>query len=121
MAFRTWSLPALFTIATVVICCLTGCPTRPHGPVSPTPISVPAGVPPAQPGTPGAPGHEPGTSTRIGHPYDVVSGESLLIILAFRGGALAKAGHNHVIASHDVRGTFYVPDDVLQSTFELHI
>jgi hypothetical protein len=121
MAFRTWSLPALFPLATVVIFCLTGCPTRPHGPVSPTPISVPPGVPPAQPGTPEAPGHEPGTSTRIGHPYDVVSSESLLIILAFRGGALAKAGHNHVIASHDVRGTFYVPDDVLQSTFELHI
>jgi YceI-like domain len=51
----------------------------------------------------------------------VVSSESVLIILAFRGGALAKAGHNHVIASHDVRGTFYVPEDVLQSTFELHI
>jgi polyisoprenoid-binding protein YceI len=51
----------------------------------------------------------------------VVSSESLLTILAFRGGALAKAGHNHVIASHDVSGTFYVPDDVLKSTFELHV
>jgi hypothetical protein len=51
----------------------------------------------------------------------VVSSESLLTILAFRGGALAKAGHNHVIASHDLSGTFYVPDDVLHSTFELHV
>jgi polyisoprenoid-binding protein YceI len=45
----------------------------------------------------------------------------LLTILAFRGGALAKAGHNHVIASHDVTGTFYVPADALRSTFELHV
>jgi polyisoprenoid-binding protein YceI len=51
----------------------------------------------------------------------VVQTESLLTILAFRGGALAKAGHNHVIASHEVSGTFYVPDDLLRSTFELHI
>ncbi len=34
---------------------------------------------------------------------------------------MAKAGHNHVIASHDVSGTFYVPDNVLRSTFELHV
>jgi polyisoprenoid-binding protein YceI len=51
----------------------------------------------------------------------VVASESLLTILAFRGGALAKAGHNHVIASHDVSGTFYVPQEVLRSTFELHV
>lgn len=66
------------------------------------------------PGSLGAPGHE-------GRPFDVVSRESLLTILAFRGGALAKAGHNHVIASHDLTGTFYVPQDVLRSTFELHV
>jgi len=52
---------------------------------------------------------------------DVASRESLLIILAFRGGTLAKVGHNHVIASHDVSGAFYLPDDVSQSTFELHV
>ena len=66
------------------------------------------------PGSPQAPAHE-------GRPYDVDSRGSLLTILAFRGGALAKAGHNHVIASHDISGTFYVPDDVLRSTFELHV
>ena len=56
-----------------------------------------------------------------GRPFDVAAGESLLTILAFRGGTLAKVGHNHVIASHDVSGTFYVPDDLAHSTFELHI
>jgi len=71
---------------------------------------------------PPAPASEgPQPPHREGHPYDVVPGDSLLTILAFRGGALAKAGHNHVIASHEVSGTFYVPEDVLRSTFELHI
>jgi polyisoprenoid-binding protein YceI len=44
-----------------------------------------------------------------------------LTILAFRAGTLAKFGHNHVIASHDLSGTFYVPDDIEHSTFELRI
>jgi polyisoprenoid-binding protein YceI len=57
----------------------------------------------------------------VGHPFDVSPRASLLTILAFRGGTLAKVGHNHVIASHDVSGTFYVPDDVTHSTFELRI
>jgi YceI-like domain len=56
---------------------------------------------------------------REGRPYAVVPGESLLTILALRGGALAKAGHNHVIAAHDVTGTVYVPGDVLHSSFDL--
>jgi hypothetical protein len=51
----------------------------------------------------------------------VLAEESLLTILAFRGGALAKAGHNHVIASHDMQGTIYVPEDALRSTFEVQI
>ena len=119
MSFRTRSLLVLFPVlmgpvlmgpvATLALFCLTGCPTRPHGPELPPPV----GVPPAQPSAPEVP--------RAGRPYDVVSSESLMTILAFRGGALGKAGHNHVIASHDLRGTFYVPDDLLRSTFELHI
>jgi len=44
-----------------------------------------------------------------------------LTILAFRAGTLAKFGHNHVIASHNISGTFYVPDDIARSTFELRI
>ena len=38
----------------------------------------------------------------------------------FRGGPLAKAGHNHVIASHALRGTLYVPADLTRTTFEVH-
>lgn len=98
--------------AAVVLISLAGCPTRPHGP-QPQP-ATPVGAAPAPPGSLQRPGHE-------GRPYDVEPGESLLTILAFRGGALAKAGHNHVIASHDVSGTFYVPEDRSRATFELHV
>ncbi len=92
------------SVAGFVLTSLAGCPTRPKGP-------------------------EPAAATRIapaaqrheGRPFDVAPGESLLTILAFRAGTLAKFGHNHVIASHDVSGTFYVPDDIEHSTFELRI
>ena len=97
--------------AALLALALTGCPTVPHGPGAPTPTAVR----PQPAGPPGFPrGHE-------GRPYDIVSGESLLTILAFRGGALAKAGHNHVIACHAVTGTFYIPEDLSRSSFELHV
>ncbi len=98
--------------AALVFLSLAGCPTPPKQPQAAPPVAV--GAPWGAPGSPRAPGHE-------GRPYDVDSRQSLLTILAFRGGTLAKAGHNHVIASHDLTGTFYVPDDVLRSTFEIHM
>ena len=57
----------------------------------------------------------------LGRPYDVAASESLLTIRVYRGGPLAKAGHNHVIASHALRGSLYVPVDLAQSTFEIHM
>jgi polyisoprenoid-binding protein YceI len=48
-----------------------------------------------------------------------VARDSLLTILVFRGGPLAKAGHNHVIASHALHGTLYVPGDLARTTFEV--
>src|SRR5262245_7596001 len=112
MEFITRSSLVGYCSIVVTLVCLSGCPARPHGPEGPPPTAV--GVSPGPQGPPEVPRHE-------GRPYDVVASESLLTILAFRGGALAKAGHNHVIASHDVSGTIYVPDDVLRSTFELHV
>jgi polyisoprenoid-binding protein YceI len=94
------------SVAGLVLTSLAGCPTRPKGP-EPAATTKIAPAAPAQ-------RHE-------GRPYDVARGESLLTILAFRGGTLAKFGHNHVIASHDISGTFYVPDDIEHSTFELHV
>ena len=50
----------------------------------------------------------------------MVPEDSLLTILVFRGGALAKAGHNHVIASHSLTGTAWVPEDGSLAYFEIH-
>jgi polyisoprenoid-binding protein YceI len=107
MRSKTRPARLVFPLSMVAVTCLTGCPLPTHRTQAP---SSPSGVPPVTT-----------AQGRIGRPYDVVSSESLLTILAFRGGALAKAGHNHVIASHDISGTFYVPDEVLRSTFELHL
>ena len=63
----------------------------------------------------------PGSASRLGRPYDIVAGESSLIVLVYRAGALAKAGHNHVIASHDLAGTIYVPADLMRTTFEIRV
>jgi polyisoprenoid-binding protein YceI len=64
---------------------------------------------------------QPPIVPREGRPYDIASGESLLTLLVFRGGPLAKAGHNHVIASHTLHGTLYVPVDLARTTFEVHL
>ena len=82
---------------------LTGCPLQPR---------IPAAPPLAAAETP-AP-HE-------GGPYDIVADESLLTIRVYRGGTLASAGHNHVIASHALTGTIYVPADLMRTSFEAHI
>src|SRR5258708_5467985 len=111
MESQTRSLLIGGSIALVALISLAGCPPRPHGPAAAPATAV--GAPPPPPGSL-QPRHE-------GRPYDVESRESLLTILAFRGGALAKAGHNHVIASHDMTGTIYVPDDQSRSTFEGHV
>jgi polyisoprenoid-binding protein YceI len=51
--------------------------------------------------------------------YRVVPAESLLQVYVFRGGAMAKLGHNHVVASHDLSGAVYVTDDPLRTRFDL--
>ena len=101
----TWKIPLLATVV-LLAACLTGCPTPPRAPASPSGQAAPV--------LPRLPGHE-------GRPYDIVSADSLLTIQAFRGGALAKAGHNHVIASHTLTGTLYVPVDPGRATFEVHM
>jgi polyisoprenoid-binding protein YceI len=51
----------------------------------------------------------------------VIGEESLVQILVFRAGPLAKAGHNHVIASRNLIGTVRVAEPVERSSFELRI
>jgi polyisoprenoid-binding protein YceI len=51
--------------------------------------------------------------------YQVVAEESLLQMFVYRGGTMARLGHNHVIASHQVAGSVYVTDDPLQTRFDI--
>ncbi len=86
---------------------LAGCPPQPVRPGKPPGEAVPAaGARPAP---------------HLGQPYEVVGSESLLRVLVYRGGPLAKAGHNHVIASHDLSGTIYLPEDPTRATFEIRV
>jgi hypothetical protein len=69
----------------------------------------------------GFPTSIPEEIAREGRAFEVVPEESLLTLLVFRGGALAKAGHNHVIASHSMRGTAWLPDDLSRASFEIRM
>lgn len=84
---------------------LGGCPTRPP----PPPAQVRA-VPPPPPVAP-----------HVGRPYDIDAARSLLTVRVYRGGTLGSAGHNHLIASHTLAGTFYLADDPARSSVELHL
>ena len=91
-------LPGAVLLALV----LSGCPLRPL-PTAPPEVAAETPAP-----------HE-------GVPYDIVADESLLTIRVYRGGTLASAGHNHLIASHALTGTIYVPADITRTSFEAHI
>jgi hypothetical protein len=51
--------------------------------------------------------------------YKIAAEESLLQILVYRGGAMARLGHNHVIASHHLSGSAYVTGELAQSRFDV--
>lgn len=89
---------------------LSGCPVRPPPPAAQP--AVPA-APPQAPAEPPAP--------HLGRPYEIVPQESLLTILVFRGGTLGNAGHNHVIGSHSLSGTIYVPRELTGVSFEVQV
>jgi polyisoprenoid-binding protein YceI len=76
---------------------------------------------PSPPGGPARQAIPPAPAAHLGRPYEVLGGDSLLTILVYRGGPLAKAGHNHVIASHELSGTIYVPADPLRASFEISV
>ena len=95
----------ILVAALVPLCAvLAGCPTRP-----------PAAAPAAGAVAP------PPVSAQEGRPYDIAAADSLLTIRVYRGGPLAQAGHNHVIASHSLRGTFYVPAELARTTLEARL
>lgn len=84
---------------------LWGCQT------SPPPAPAPQTPAPAEPA--GIPAGAAG--------YKVVAEESLLQILVYRGGPMARLGHNHVIASHDLEGEVHLAQDPAASRFEIRV
>jgi polyisoprenoid-binding protein YceI len=91
-------------VSLAILALLAGCPSAPRQPPPPSPS-----VSPAQPLE-----HE-------GRPFAISGAESLLVVLVHRGGALARAGHNHVVASHNLGGTAWVADDIIRSSFEVRV
>ena len=53
--------------------------------------------------------------------YQVIASESILIVRVYRGGTLARAGHNHIVASHDLAGIIYPAKDLSLTSFELKL
>jgi polyisoprenoid-binding protein YceI len=89
----------------VVLWGLAGCQTSP--PAAPAPTVAAVGQ----------------TSSAIpagAQELKVVAGESLLQVLVYRGGAMARLGHNHVIASHQLTGSVYLTDDLAATRFEIN-
>jgi hypothetical protein len=85
---------------------VAGCTSQPRRPSAPATAPVPE-----QPA--------PGTPAREGRRFQIDSGASLLTIQVFRGGPLARAGHNHVVASHDLMGQVYVPENLANVSFDV--
>ena len=98
-AFTIRSLTIVVMAVLVVGCSLTARKSAPN----------PAAVPiPAEP-------------VSVGQSYKVIAPESLLTVRVYRGGTRARAGHNHLVASHDLAGTVYIAKDLARSTFELQV
>jgi polyisoprenoid-binding protein YceI len=91
-----------FLVAPAALLLLSGCQTA----------APPAAAPPAVAVEPGAPA--PGSKR-----YAVQAGESLLQVFVYRGGTMARMGHNHVIASHHLAGSVFATDDPLETRFDV--
>lgn len=86
---------------------LAACP-RPVQPPAPVP-SVPPTTEPTAP-----PGEVPGATN-----YRIDPQASVLHILVYRGGRLAKLGHNHVVSSKSLTGRVWMHRQLDQSGFEI--
>jgi polyisoprenoid-binding protein YceI len=53
--------------------------------------------------------------------HRVVAEESVLQILVYRGGPMARMGHNHVIASRNLEGVVYVTEDPARTRFDIRV
>jgi polyisoprenoid-binding protein YceI len=99
--------PIRILVVGAVLWGLAGCQTSPRSveipPATPAPAATPPGIPAGA------------------REYPVVAEESLLQILVYRGGAMARLGHNHVITSHHLAGTVFVTGDDSQTRFDIQV
>ena len=99
-----YKIPQLAVVLLAVL--LASCASRPvRTPPSPAPV----------PAVPSAPAQVEGRE------FQVDAAGSLLTIQVYKGGPLSRAGHNHVIASHTLKGVVYVPEDPTRASFDVHI
>jgi hypothetical protein len=99
-----YKIPQLAVVLLAVL--LASCASQPvRKPPPPAPV----------PSAPAAPTRPEGREFRVD------GAESLLTIQVYKGGALSRAGHNHVIASHTLKGVAYVPEDPLHAAFDIHM
>jgi polyisoprenoid-binding protein YceI len=53
--------------------------------------------------------------------YAIDSAQSDVRILVYKGGAMARLGHNHVVSSKNVTGTVSIHEDLARSQIEIHM
>lgn len=104
------STPKLATGSRILMVCalllgLASCRTSPTHPAPPA-----AGTPPPA---------DAFTIPAGARELKVSAADSLLQVFVFRGGAMARLGHNHVIASHGLTGSVYLTDDPLATRFDV--
>jgi polyisoprenoid-binding protein YceI len=96
-------------IAGLVLWGLAGCQTRPPAAHIPKPAPAPA------------PATEPVAIPEGARQYAVMPEESWLQVLVYRGGSMARLGHNHVVASHHLAGAVFATNDPTQVRFDIQI
>lgn len=93
------------------LCALSACTPLPPPASAPVAVAPPATLP--QPIPAKAPSPDPGPLLRID------SERSLIVATVRRGGILARLGHDHVVASHNVSGTVAPAQNRADFTFRL--
>ena len=53
--------------------------------------------------------------------FSLAPDESRLLVRVYRGGRLARMGHNHIVSSDDLRGEIYLSEQLSSSVFEVRL
>lgn len=94
-----------FCLIVTVLLVLSGCTSSP-----------PVAAPPAEPAQKGMPLQISQAAT-----YHIDPDQSSLHILVYRGGPMARLGHNHVISSHRLVGRMWLGATLESSGFEISV